>query len=141
MDLKRGIDKAVEVVVENLAGQSQTVGINSKQIQQVASISANNDEAIGKHIAEAFSKVGKEGVITVEEAKGTDTTVDVVEGMQFDRGYTSAYFVTNSDILQHFFAAVAKARSFNSSHFQGTTQFVHYEGSQCFAFQFFCNDE
>jgi chaperonin GroEL len=100
MDLKRGIDKAVEVVVDNLAGQSQAVSINSKQIQQVASISANNDENIGKLIAEAFSKVGKEGVITVEEAKGTDTTVEVVEGMQFDRGYTSAYFVTNSEKMQ-----------------------------------------
>jgi chaperonin GroEL len=100
MDLKRGIDKAVESVLENLKGQSQTVGIDSKKIQQVASISANNDENIGKLIAEAFSKVGKEGVITVEEAKGTDTTVEVVEGMQFDRGYTSAYFVTNSEKMQ-----------------------------------------
>ena len=100
MDLKRGIDKAVENVLENLKGQSQTVGIDSKKIQQVASISANNDENIGKLIAEAFSKVGKEGVITVEEAKGTDTTVEVVEGMQFDRGYTSAYFVTNSEKMQ-----------------------------------------
>jgi len=100
MDLKRGIDKAVEKVIENLKGQSQVVGIDSKKIQQVASISANNDENIGKLIAEAFSKVGKEGVITVEEAKGTDTTVEVVEGMQFDRGYTSAYFVTNSEKMQ-----------------------------------------
>jgi chaperonin GroEL len=100
MDLKRGIDKAVEKVIEGLAAMSQTVGIDSKKIQQVASISANNDENIGKLIAEAFSKVGKEGVITVEEAKGTDTTVDVVEGMQFDRGYTSAYFVTNSEKMQ-----------------------------------------
>jgi chaperonin GroEL len=100
MDLKRGIDKAVEKVIENLKGQSQAVGIDSKKIQQVASISANNDENIGKLIAEAFSKVGKEGVITVEEAKGTDTTVEVVEGMQFDRGYTSAYFVTNSEKMQ-----------------------------------------
>jgi chaperonin GroEL len=100
MDLKRGIDKAVEQVIASLQGQSQAVGIESKKIQQVASISANNDENIGKLIAEAFSKVGKEGVITVEEAKGTDTTVDVVEGMQFDRGYTSAYFVTNSEKMQ-----------------------------------------
>lgn len=100
MDLKRGIDKAVIKVVENLAAQSQAVGTDSKKIQQVASISANNDENIGKLIAEAFSKVGKEGVITVEEAKGTDTTVEVVEGMQFDRGYLSAYFVTNSEKME-----------------------------------------
>jgi chaperonin GroEL len=100
MDLKRGIDKAVTRVVENLAAQSQAVGTDSKKIQQVASISANNDENIGKLIAEAFSKVGKEGVITVEEAKGTDTTVEVVEGMQFDRGYLSAYFVTNSEKME-----------------------------------------
>jgi chaperonin GroEL len=100
MDLKRGIDKAVTAVVENLKGQSQPVGIDSKKIQQVASISANNDETIGKLIAEAFAKVGKEGVITVEEAKGTDTTVEVVEGMQFDRGYLSAYFVTNSEKME-----------------------------------------
>ncbi|RXK57590.1 chaperonin GroEL [Lacibacter luteus] len=100
MDLKRGIDKAVRLVVENLKGQSQTVGNDSKKIQQVASISANNDETIGKLIAEAFAKVGKEGVITVEEAKGTDTTVDVVEGMQFDRGYISPYFVTNSEKME-----------------------------------------
>ncbi len=100
MDLKRGIDKAVSIVVENLRSQSQTVGNDSKKIQQVATISANNDETIGKLIAEAFSKVGKEGVITVEEAKGTDTTVDIVEGMQFDRGYVSPYFVTNSEKMQ-----------------------------------------
>ena len=100
MDLKRGIDKAVSLVVENLKGQSQTVGNDSKKIQQVATISANNDETIGKLIAEAFAKVGKEGVITVEEAKGTDTTVDVVEGMQFDRGYVSPYFVTNSEKME-----------------------------------------
>jgi chaperonin GroEL len=100
MDLKRGIDKAVSLVVENLKSQSQTVGNDSKKIQQVAAISANNDETIGKLIAEAFSKVGKEGVITVEEAKGTDTYVDVVEGMQFDRGYLSAYFVTNSEKME-----------------------------------------
>lgn len=100
MDLKRGIDKAVSLVVENLKGQSQTVGNDSKKIQQVAAISANNDETIGKLIAEAFAKVGKEGVITVEEAKGTDTTVEVVEGMQFDRGYVSPYFVTNSEKME-----------------------------------------
>ncbi len=100
MDLKRGIDKAVSLVVENLKSQSQTVGSDSKKIQQVATISANNDETIGKLIAEAFGKVGKEGVITVEEAKGTDTTVDVVEGMQFDRGYISPYFVTNSEKME-----------------------------------------
>ncbi len=97
MDLKRGIDKAVSLIVENLRTQSQTVGNDAKKIQQVATISANNDETIGKLIAEAFVKVGKEGVITVEEAKGTDTTVDIVEGMQFDRGYVSPYFVTNSE--------------------------------------------
>src|SRR3984885_8897145 len=100
MDLIRGIDKAVAKVVENLKAQSQTIGNDSKKIQQVASISANNDETIGKLIAEAFAKVGKEGVITVEEAKGTDTTVDVVEGMQFDRGYISPYFVTNSEKME-----------------------------------------
>ncbi|MES2645231.1 MAG: chaperonin GroEL [Bacteroidota bacterium] len=100
MDLKRGIDKAVEKVIANLKTQSQTVGSDSEKIQQVASISANNDETIGKLIAEAFGKVGKEGVITVEEAKGTDTTVDVVEGMQFDRGYISPYFVTNSEKME-----------------------------------------
>src|SRR6201993_2549413 len=100
MDLKRGIDKAVKYVVDNLKSQSQTIGNDSKKIQQVASISSNNDETIGKLIAEAFAKVGKEGVITVEEAKGTDTTVDVVEGMQFDRGYISPYFVTNSEKME-----------------------------------------
>ena len=100
MDLKRGIDKAVSLIVENLRSQSQTVGNDAKKIQQVATISANNDETIGKLIAEAFVKVGKEGVITVEEAKGTDTTVDIVEGMQFDRGYVSPYFVTNSEKMQ-----------------------------------------
>ncbi|SIS42191.1 chaperonin GroEL [Zobellia uliginosa] len=97
MDLKRGIDKAVDAIVENLAKQSKKVGDSSEKIKQVASISANNDETIGELIAEAFGKVGKEGVITVEEAKGTDTYVDVVEGMQFDRGYLSPYFVTDSE--------------------------------------------
>ena len=97
MDLKRGIDKAVEAIVEDLGKQSVAVGDSSEKIKQVASISANNDETIGDLIAKAFGKVGKEGVITVEEAKGTDTYVDVVEGMQFDRGYLSPYFVTNAD--------------------------------------------
>jgi chaperonin GroEL len=100
MDLKRGIERAVEKVVDSLVAQSQAVGTDSKKIQQVAAISANNDDAIGKLIAEAFGKVGKEGVITVEEAKGTDTYVEVVEGMQFDRGYLSAYFVTNSEKME-----------------------------------------
>jgi len=97
MDLKRGIDKAVETIVAELTKQAVAVGDSSEKIKQVASISANNDETIGDLIAKAFSKVGKEGVITVEEAKGTDTYVDVVEGMQFDRGYLSPYFVTNAD--------------------------------------------
>jgi len=97
MDLKRGIDKAVAAVVENLRAQSEKVGNDNKKIEQVATISANNDNTIGKLIAQAMAKVGKEGVITVEEAKGTETTVDVVEGMQFDRGYLSPYFVTNSE--------------------------------------------
>jgi chaperonin GroEL len=100
MDLKRGIDKAVTAVVEHLKGQSQTVGADASKIQQVASISANNDDTIGKLIAEAFGKVGKDGVITVEEAKGTDTNIEIVEGMQFDRGYLSAYFVTNSEKME-----------------------------------------
>ncbi|GGH77817.1 MAG: chaperonin GroEL [Bacteroidetes bacterium] len=97
MDLKRGIDKAVETVIAELRKLSQEVGDNNEKIEQVATISANNDPAIGKLIAEAMAKVKKEGVITVEEAKGTDTYVDVVEGMQFDRGYLSPYFVTDTD--------------------------------------------
>ena len=97
MDLKKGIDKAVSVIVENLKSQSQEVGDSIEKIQQVGAISANNDNAIGSLIAEAMDKVKKEGVITVEEAKGTDTYVEVVEGMQFDRGYLSPYFVTNTE--------------------------------------------
>ncbi|WP_281235130.1 chaperonin GroEL [Flavobacterium gelatinilyticum] len=100
MDLKRGIDKAVEAIVADLAKQAKVVGSDSDKIKQIASISANNDEVIGELIADAFAKVGKEGVITVEEAKGTDTFVDVVEGMQFDRGYLSPYFVTNPEKME-----------------------------------------
>ena len=100
MDLKRGIDKAVTSVVQDLEKQSVEIGSASDKILQVASISANNDSAIGTLITEAFEKVGKEGVITVEEAKGTETYVDVVEGMQFDRGYISPYFVTDSEKME-----------------------------------------
>lgn len=100
MDLKRGIDKAVKAIVDDLKKQSQKVGGDYAKIEQVATISANNDDYIGKLIAEAMSKVSQEGVITVEEAKGTDTYVDVVEGMQFDRGYLSAYFITDSEKME-----------------------------------------
>ena len=100
MDLKRGIDKAVEAIVADLGKQAKEVGSSTDKIKQVASISANNDDVIGDLIATAFGKVGKEGVITVEEAKGTDTYVDVVEGMQFDRGYLSPYFVTNTEKME-----------------------------------------
>ena len=97
MDLKRGIDKAVAAIIADLEKQAQKVGNSSEKIKQVAAISANNDDVIGDLIATAFAKVGKEGVITVEEAKGMETYVDVVEGMQFDRGYLSPYFVTDAD--------------------------------------------
>jgi chaperonin GroEL len=100
MDLKRGIDKAVAAVVENLRKQSKKIGDNNKKIEQIATISANNDSEIGKLIAMAMEKVKKEGVITVEEAKGTETTVEIVEGMQFDRGYISPYFITDVEKME-----------------------------------------
>ncbi|WP_289746956.1 chaperonin GroEL [uncultured Bacteroides sp.] len=100
MDIKRGIDKAVAKVVDSIKGQAETVGDNYDRIEQVASVSANNDPVIGKLIADAMRKVSKDGVITIEEAKGTDTTIGVVEGMQFDRGYLSAYFVTNTEKME-----------------------------------------
>ena len=100
MDIKRGIDKAVAKVVESIKAQSETVGDNYDKIEQVGTVSANNDPVIGKLIADAMRKVSKDGVITIEEAKGTDTTIGVVEGMQFDRGYLSAYFVTNTEKME-----------------------------------------
>jgi len=100
MDIKRGIDKAVAKVVESIKAQAEKVGDNYDKIEQVASVSANNDPVIGKLIADAMRKVSKDGVITIEEAKGTDTTIGVVEGMQFDRGYLSAYFVTNTEKME-----------------------------------------
>ncbi|WP_297328819.1 chaperonin GroEL [uncultured Bacteroides sp.] len=100
MDIKRGIDKAVAKVVESIKSQAEKVGDNYDKIEQVASVSANNDPVIGKLIADAMRKVSKDGVITIEEAKGTDTTIGVVEGMQFDRGYLSAYFVTNTEKME-----------------------------------------
>ena len=100
MDIKRGIDKAVAKVVDSIKGQAETVGDNYDKIEQVASVSANNDPVIGKLIADAMRKVSKDGVITIDEAKGTDTTIGVVEGMQFDRGYLSAYFVTNTEKME-----------------------------------------
>ena len=105
MDLKRGIDKAVAKVVESIKSQAETVGDNYDKIEQVATISANNDPVIGKLIADAMRKVSKDGVITIEEAKGTDTTIGVVEGMQFDRGYLYAYFVSDTEkmdfVMEH----------------------------------------
>ena len=100
MDIKRGIDKAVAKVVESIKNQAETVGDNYEKIEQVATVSSNNDPVIGKLIADAMRKVSKDGVITIEEAKGTDTTIGVVEGMQFDRGYLSAYFVTNTEKME-----------------------------------------
>ena len=100
MDIKRGIDKAVAKVVESIKDQAETVGDNYDKIEQVATVSANNDPVIGKLIADAMRKVSKDGVITIEESKGTDTTIGVVEGMQFDRGYLSAYFVTNTEKME-----------------------------------------
>ena len=100
MDIKRGIDKAVAKVVESIKSQSEMVGDNYDKIEQVGTVSANNDPIIGKLIADAMRKVSKDGVITIEEAKGTDTTIGVVEGMQFDRGYLSAYFVTNTEKME-----------------------------------------
>ena len=100
MDLKRGIDKAVAKVVESIKAQAHEVGTDYDKIEQVATISANNDAEIGKFIADAMRKVSKDGVITIEEAKGTETEIKVVEGMQFDRGYISPYFVTNTETME-----------------------------------------
>ena len=103
MDLKRGIDKAVAEVIKSLKKQTKQIGDSNEKIEQVATISANNDHSIGKLIAEAMGKVKKEGVITIEEAKGIETYVDVVEGMQFDRGYISPYFVTDTEKMEAVF--------------------------------------
>ena len=100
MDLKRGIDKAVKVVVDDIKAQAEQVGSDYQKIEQVATVSANNDPEIGKLLADAMQKVSKDGVITIEEAKGRDTTIGVVEGMQFDRGYLSAYFVTDTEKME-----------------------------------------
>lgn len=100
MDLKRGIDKAVAAVVENIKEQAEQVGSDYQKIEQVATVSANNDPEIGKLLADAMQKVSKDGVITIEEAKGRDTTIGVVEGMQFDRGYLSSYFVTDTEKME-----------------------------------------
>jgi chaperonin GroEL len=100
MDLKRGIDKAVSAIVKNIQAQSEEVGNDFDKIEQVATISANNDAEIGKLIADAMRMVSKDGVITIGEAKGMDTTIDVVQGMQFDRGYISPYFVTNTETME-----------------------------------------